>query len=253
MKRLRQYLNNEFQSMQGWCIPQLWQSIEAICDFQKKHGIDGPIAEIGVYHGKFFIGLALSKESHQNNYAIDVFDLQQFNLDFAGKGDLEIFKANLDKLKVKTKIVKADSLSLSEDDIKKILKVSEGFSMFSVDGCHLPEHTVVDFQTAMKLTKKEGIIFIDDYNNPNWPGVQEGISKLFFNSYPTFVPLSFSCNKLAMCHYSYHDQYLKYIHAHVKKNFPQTRLKVVKRFGYDSLTIKPNFQSTDYLVAQPGA
>jgi hypothetical protein len=80
---LAHYLNNDFSSVQGWCIPHLWQSLWPLREAMRKQGKDGPVAEIGVYHGKFFIGLVKTMEAPRHNYAIDVFDLQQFNLDGA--------------------------------------------------------------------------------------------------------------------------------------------------------------------------
>ncbi|MGK8235126.1 hypothetical protein ACLGGT_13250 [Roseovarius sp. MS2] len=78
---LNAYLQTGIHKVDGWCIPQLWQSIWPL---RQAIGA-GPIAEIGVFEGKFFIGLAKCfAENRHDSVAIDVFDLQQFNLDGAG-------------------------------------------------------------------------------------------------------------------------------------------------------------------------
>lgn len=250
---LRRYLENDFANIQGWCIPQLWQVIEPLDAIQRELGVRAPIAEIGVYHGKFFIGLLKTKNVDRGNFAIDVFDMQRFNLDGAGAGDLAIFKQNLDLCNVAESEVtfhRADSTTLRAPELAAIReKCGGGFSMFSVDGCHLAEHTINDVKIAMDLTIPEGIIMVDDYYNANWPGVQEGVCKLFLTSSPMFIPLAYSCNKLFLCHFGYHQQYFKKVLEHVKSNFPTSRCKIVKRFGYDTISVMPDLNKAEYITA----
>lgn len=243
--KLSTYLQN-INKVKGWCNPELWNCIEPIDIFQRENNITGPIGEIGVYHGKFFIGLALTKFEEVGHVAFDVFDLQEFNLDNAGEGSLEELKNNCELNSLKYfDTVTVDSLRITDEILDKY---NNKFSLFSVDGCHMKEHTVNDLQVAMKLTKKEGIIFIDDYYNPNWPGVQEGITKYYLNNLPDFVPLLFTCNKLFLCSLSLHQNYLTNIHEFLKNNYPESRVKLVERFGYKSLTVIPNWKLGKYII-----
>ena len=242
---LKCYLDDHFDDVEGWCIPHLFQCITACREYQAEIDLQAPIAEIGVYHGKFFIGLAAVSGASAGHHAIDVFDLQQFNLDGAGKGNLEKFENNLKKCGYEEnqyKIFRTDSMTISRKEIDAVRENTDLFSFFSIDGCHMVEHTINDIRIALELTDPRGIILVDDYNNPNWPGVQEGVSKLYFNEAPVFVPLIFTSNKLFLCHISYQRSYLKYIFEYVSKNFPSTRIKKVKRFGYETLTITPNYK-----------
>lgn len=245
MEEVRTYLEGKFAEVQGWCIPQLWQSIQPIDEIQRKNGIEGPICEIGVYHGKFFIGLMKTKQA-ANNVAIDVFSMQRFNLDGAGVGNLKIFRENITASGASVEDVhflERDSMAIDRRDIEAIRDLSGGgFSMFSVDGCHTLVHTINDTRIAMELTRPGGVIFIDDYYNPNWPGVQEGICKLYLTETPRWAPLVASCNKLILCHISYHAEYLKYLTEFIQANFPDTRTRPVARFGYDNLTALPDVQ-----------
>ena len=247
---LRQYLSNEFATVQGWCIPHLWQSLWPLRQAVIAQGGAGPVAEIGVFHGKFFIGLVKTMGAPQHNHAMDVFDLQQFNLDKAGEGNAAKFKENMARTGIvesAVTMVKTDSMWLGRADADRIRAETGGFSMFSVDGCHLAEHTINDMNFAIEVTKPQGIIFVDDYYNADWPGVQEGVAKYYLNNTARFVPLYYSCNKLVLCNLSYHKIYLDAVGASVRKHFPETRVKAVKRFGFDTLTITPNYKSQDYL------
>ncbi len=243
MEELRAYLEGPFKKVEGWCIAHLWQAIEPLRSAMKGWGPDAPVAEIGVFHGKFFIGLVKTMQAAASNTAIDVFDLQQFNLDKAGEGDLARFHANLAMCGVPSEAVtavRADSMSLARYQVEDIRRSSGGYSMFSVDGCHLVEHTINDIHIAMELTLPHGIIFVDDYYNANWPGVQEGVAKLYLTESPRFVPLLFTCNKLFLCNISHHGRYLRAVTEHVRQHHPTTRIKSVRRFGYDTLTLTPN-------------
>jgi hypothetical protein len=242
-RAVQTYLDGHFKNVQGWCLPQLWQVINPLANELHAKGIRNPIAEIGVYHGKFFIGLAITMGARRN-YAIDVFSMQQFNLDKAGRGNLDIFLTNASRAGLDFGAVVAlerDSTAIRSEESDRICAETGGFSMFSVDGCHLVEHTVNDTRIAMRMTVPEGLIFVDDYNNPNWPGVQEGISRMFFFETPVFVPLIVTCNKLILCHISHHAAYLDAVRASLKAEFPQTGVKLVRRFGYDTLTVSPRF------------
>ncbi len=247
--KVENYLRGSFRDIEGWCIPHLWQTIGGIQKIQEELDVVGPVAEIGVYHGKFLIGLINTKET-QKNYAIDVFSMQQFNLDGAGLGNLEKFKSNVAASSCDLNtitIMERDSLSLTTQDLTDIRANTGGFSMFSIDGCHTVQHTISDTKVAMELTASGGIIFVDDYNNINWPGVHEGICKLYLTDNPLFVPLAATCNKLILCHLSFHAQYLDRLKNYLSEEFPNTKIKEAARFGYDAISVIPDMASDDYL------
>jgi hypothetical protein len=234
------YLSDGIHRVSGWCVPQLWQSIWPVAQLIG----DGPVAEIGVFEGKFLIGLTKTFGTDAQNMgtAIDVFDMQQFNIDGAGVGKLDVLKTNLDSHGVGSEnmhYVKADSLALTARDTDTFLDRTGQAVFFSVDGCHEVVHTVNDIEFAMSVTANRGLIAVDDYTNPNWPGVQEAVAKMYLMRDFVFVPLVVTCNKMLLCSYSYHAAYLQAIHSYIEENHPTTRMKRVKRFGYDSLTVMP--------------
>jgi hypothetical protein len=252
MEAVAQYLSTTFVQTEGWCSPHLWQAIQPLSDFQNSKGVTNPIAEIGVYHGKFFIGLMKTRPGG-THYAIDSFGKHVANLDRAGDGDLEILKVNIAMAGEDLNSVvflQCDSMSITHGEIDTIRAITGGFSMFSVDGCHIAAHTINEFRIAMELTIPEGIIFVDDYCNPDWPGVQEGMAKLYFHDDPRFIPLLFTSSKLVCCHISHHRTLLNLVKSFVEQNFPDTTIKAVRRFGYDTLNLYPNRKTAKYLAAK---
>ncbi|MCP4308018.1 MAG: class I SAM-dependent methyltransferase [bacterium] len=237
------YLSGQFSRVKGWCGPHLWNVIQPLHEYQQAVGVKGPIAEIGVFHGKFFIGLALTKKGEGVHTAFDVFDMQRFNLDGAGKGDLKSFQSNLREAGLGEGVVdirKVDSMALTRREIERIGEERGQFSMFSVDGCHMAEHTMNDFRIAMELTSPGGVIYVDDYLNLDWPGVQEGLAKLYLNDCPRFVPVAYTSNKLVTCRISFASDVFKHLRDSVMESFPSCRVKTVRRFGYECLNVKPD-------------
>lgn len=234
------YLSTGIHTVNGWCIPQLWQTLWPL---YQEIG-DGPVAEIGLFEGKFFIGLCKTFGVNATNRAaaIDVFDLQQFNLDGAGVGKLDVVKRNLTAHGIAedaVEFVQADSLALTQRDADRLVSEIGQFHFFSVDGCHEVVHTVNDIEFAMSVTANHGIIAVDDYTNPNWPGVQEAVARMYLNRDFRFIPLVVTCNKLLLASYSYHRAYLHAIGAYLREAHPETRMKHVKRFGFETLTVQP--------------
>lgn len=241
-ERLSEFISGPFDKIPGWCSPYVFQLVQPIFDFQRSIGFYAPICEIGVFKGKFFAGLLKASGVAHSHYAIDVFDLQQFNLDYAGAGNRKEFRDNIalsGEDPENVTCIERDSTTFRSGDLIKIREAVGGFSAFSVDGCHLVEHTINDIRVAMELTADEGVIFVDDYYNPDWPGVHEGVCKLFQASTPVYVPLAYTSNKLAMCHVGYHQRYLDYLDRFVTYHFPQTAIKKVKMFGYQVLVLTP--------------
>lgn len=237
-KELSTYLKAGFADVQGWCSAGLCRVASICAEIQAMHGIEGGVGEIGVHHGKFLIALALLKPD-QPSVAIDVFDMQALNVDGSGKGNKEIFLENFRRHAGERKVytVTGDSMQLTPDRIHAITGPVDPMSMFSVDGCHTAEHTLNDLLIAEQMTGSGSIIFIDDYYNPNWPGVQEGIAKYFFTHPVRYVPLCFAFSKLLLVDIAYHERYLKRLEPRLKA-IDNWATKRVRRFGWDNLTVR---------------
>ncbi|WP_395543318.1 class I SAM-dependent methyltransferase [Neotabrizicola sp. sgz301269] len=241
-RRLKDFLNGPFPQIEGWCNPYIFQLLQPIAEFQRSIGLAAPICEIGVFKGKFFNALVKTSPLREGHHAIDVFDLQEFNLDYAGAGNLKAFKDNIilsGEDPEKMVFIERDSTTFRRRDLDVIRDRVGGFSIFSVDGCHLAEHTINDIRIAMDLTADAGVIFVDDYFNPSWPGVHEGVCKLFHTDAPLYVPLAYSANKLALCHIGYHRRYLNYLSDFIGQRYSGVQIKKVSQFGYESLVLLP--------------
>jgi hypothetical protein len=244
--RLEEYVAHGAQGLGGGVVrPEFWAIVRSLADLQARDGVDGPVAEIGVHHGRIIIGLMLIKRSASKSLAIDLFDLQQFNLDHSGKGDLEIFRRNVEEHygdPDAVGIVKGDSLSLGMGDLADIHREYAKFSIFSIDGGHTAEHTYHDLEIAAELTAHGGIVLVDDYYNHNFPGVQEGVCKWFFDRISRFAPLCFAGGRLFLCDIAHHKPYLDEVR---RFSAPGVRVVRARRFGWETVTVAPDKRAAD--------
>lgn len=239
LEDLERYLSEGFHKVQGWVSEPIWEVLAFLDHCQRQRDVRGGVCEIGVHHGRFFFGLQALKSDEEFAVAIDVFDQQEFNLDGSGKGNKEIFLANAKSYSTDASRVlalQADSLTLRKWDVAQIRERYGRFSLFSVDGGHTSRHALHDFNIAQELTSPGGLIIVDDYNNPSWPGVQEGIAEAFILERPTFVPLLCGMNKLILTDIGHHESFLKSLTDYFEQ-FPEARPKLCPRYGWNSLTL----------------
>ena len=236
--RFRKYMTEDSASVEGWVGNRLIDSLEAIGRLQNDSGIVGSAAEIGVYRGKFAIGLSWLLRDNEEFCAIDIFDEQWMNIDRSGSGAaLGLFKKNWDAYAnpdTRLVIEQNDSMSLNNWSMDRIFSQVKPVRLFSVDGGHTSEHVVNDIKIAMRYLARGGVIIVDDYLNPHWPGVHEGVAKFMFFETPSIQPFCYHQNKLYMSSITYAQSYLDCLKTSCAK---PGQSKVAKMFGFDVLVI----------------
>src|SRR6266568_1337598 len=134
------YLRDGIQKVDGWLNRSTATYLGALEVLQRELGIDGDVCEIGVYHGKSFLCLALGLPAHQRAFAIDLFEDQHLNVDGSGRGNRGILEQNLARWGGGDNVVimKADSTAL---DTQGFFDAGPRFRLFSVDGGHTTDIT----------------------------------------------------------------------------------------------------------------
>jgi hypothetical protein len=239
---LDSYLTSGFEQVEGWCSIRVFDFLRYISSVHKQRQITGGACEIGVHHGKFFIGLHNLTGDNELSLAIDVFEDQHLNIDGSGKGDLEKFKNNLSLFthrQESIQIMKKDSLTLSLKDFFDIEEKFGKFRFFSIDGGHTKQHTINDFKIAEQLVCGGGLVIVDDYLNQDWLGVCEGIAHLFLLDAPRLSPFMIGYGKLLFTTFSFHKEYFQ-----LAANFVQSRtangesFKLIQMYGHNVISWK---------------
>ena len=141
---LQSYLRCKIYSINGYLKSLDARLIVALAAWQTSNKIVGGLAEIGVHHGKLFFLLALSRQAGETSLAIDLFEDDEMNSSTRFGGRSRAFSthaANLNVTFKSTEVQKADSLTLTSDDIlSRVGRVR----IFSVDGGHLYHHVAHD-------------------------------------------------------------------------------------------------------------
>lgn len=160
--------------VRGWVDPESLDVLKVVRDAQDAAGVTGSVAEIGVHHGRLFIGLQLLVPAGTPAVAIDLFDNQAENTDGSGRGDRARFEANVrhwgDWSAARVHAVNSQDVSASD-----LAAWAEGpIRLFSVDGGHTADLVASDLRLAEAALVEGGVIAVDDVFNPEWPGVVDG-------------------------------------------------------------------------------
>ena len=183
------------RTVQGWVEPQTLDILRTLAEAQDHQGVSGAVAEIGVHHGKLFIGLQLLNQPGAPALAVDVFGDQDLNVDQSGRGDLRRFEANVRRWSDWSSVVvkQEDSARLSGDDVRKL--VEGPVRLFSVDGGHTEEIVHHDMTTVEQALAPGGIAIADDVFNTEWPGVSVGTLR-YLDTGGALVPFAIGFNKV---------------------------------------------------------
>lgn len=174
---LRYFLDAGHQSISGWIEPGALTTTLVFSAMQRSLGVAGHICEIGIHHGRYAIALSHLRRLGERTVAIDVFEQQELNVDFSGKGDYNIFMSNVETWlgdDDDVTVLKRDSLSLTCEEI--LIAAKGRVRLFSIDGSHTYGHTLNDLHLAEGVISEGGIVIVDDFFNPAWPGVPDAIA-----------------------------------------------------------------------------
>lgn len=217
------WLGHRFVS--GWLEPEVLTILRVLDSAQRSKNISGAVAEIGVHHGKLFVGLSLLQRNDEYSVAIDLFGDQIFNIDRSGKGDLARFQNNVRRWASLERVVihQGDSTGLQVDELSKLARTDIRF--FSVDGGHTDSIVLSDMKLAEATASSGGIVIADDVFNQYWPGVMTGTLRyLNENGGGRLVPFAIGFNKVFFSFPSYAEYYRSIL----RRRFQDRYLVLVK-------------------------
>ncbi len=183
-----------FQRIEGWFSYDAGLMFMAYNQLIRGAGIAGDVLEIGVYHGLSSIAVAALRGPGRKLYAIDLFEELQSNEAY-GSGasyrkffeqNIQSFYASLDFL---VTIAQASGQLKAEE-------FPRTFSFCHVDGGHSSEETFDDLKFASDILLPGGLLALDDYFNPQHPGVCEGAVEFLRRQEGVLKPLAIGFNKV---------------------------------------------------------
>lgn len=226
------YLADGMPLVQGWLKPGAARAIRRLGLWQAARGVAGHVGEVGIHHGKLFLLLALLRRAGERAVAIDVFARQDLNPDRSGHGDRAVFEGHARRFLGGLEgvvIHETDSLLLHGADLAGD---SGRFRLWSVDGCHMAGHARSDLELAFDTLAPGGVVVLDDFFHPEWPGVTEAALGLLADR-RDIAPVAHGCNKLFLVHAADRDATLRFFLDEVLPGC--TKAKEVSLRGWDCL------------------
>lgn len=237
--RLENYLSNGFSQVEGWLDRDVIWLLDKFQAVHDEHNVEGGFAEIGVHHGRLFFALANCARPGELGVAIDIFSDQFLNVDKSGSGNRQIFEAGLQQYcHHDGPILIFQMESLCPEAGKALSNVNSGFRVFSIDGGHTFQHVINDIALAEKHLVNGGLVLVDDFCNPGWPGVTEGVV-VYFRNGGSLVPVCSTGNKLFLTTLSYQRAYIAAVSRWTSPLKGKAhRVRTVKLCGHDYIDFK---------------
>ena len=185
-----------FDTIPGWFSPDACLMFMAYHQLLAESGVDGDVLEVGVHHGLSAIGLAALRADGRRFVAVDLFeDLQDQNVSRSGSGSRIRFLEHMGQfhhdLSFLTTIA-AQSHTLSAD------RLGRTFTFCHLDGGHSAGEAYRDLELAVAISQPGGLVALDDYFNPAFPGVGEAAVRFAIEHPGALRPVAIGFNKVLL-------------------------------------------------------
>jgi hypothetical protein len=190
---LHSYLE-AFKTIEGWFSYDAALLFMAYNELISRSGIAGDVLEIGVHHGLSAIAAASLRGDGSRFYAVDLFEkMQNQNVSNSGSGHRGTFESNLKRFHPDTSFLHVIS---GPSTVLSAAKLGIRFSFCHIDGGHSREETFHDIRLCNSLLMAGGILALDDYFNPQYPGVSEGAVQFMLGHPDALRPLAIGYQKV---------------------------------------------------------
>jgi predicted O-methyltransferase YrrM len=176
---------NRVKAVPGWFTYDDAAHFTLVLRMQTAAGIRGDILEIGPYHGRSTAILAGALVEGERLTAVDPFQ--------SG----EVYVANPPTPERLLSNVTAANPGLKADAVEIIAAYSteleladdRRFRFVHIDGSHERDVVLHDLTMTERHLLPGGVVVLDDYDHPDWPGVTEAISD-FRKEHPEFTEVA---------------------------------------------------------------
>ena len=187
---LNGFLKNE-NDLEGWFFPPDMLSLAVLNDIHSQSKIKGNIVEIGVYKGKSFSFLSHLIKENETLFGYDTFPEDYYE---STKLALEKYGAS-----VKFELIKADTSELNDDDIKAKID-GKVIRILHIDAGHEYHEVLHSLLSFSPYVMDAGIIVMDDYQDPEFPGIEAAVLDFCQIDKPRrFIPFFSGRNKIYLC------------------------------------------------------
>lgn len=231
------YISTTMETIGGWLSADEAAIFCLVDEVQKEQGIEGWLAELGVWQGRGALLMHFLRRPREALYAIDIFDLRSKS--HSHFNDPEIFLNNCRRLGADKdlSIVKTDTAATPE--MLGSALPPRGCRLFHVDGGHEYASVKHDMMFAASVLAEGGVLSCDDVFSNKFPGVTQAlIEMLQFN--PQLAPFALSGKKAWITTRTH----AKIYHTHILQRFDGVKFRQSKFMDWPTLILT--------LASQPG-
>jgi hypothetical protein len=156
--------------VEGWLSEHGARALVACLSAQERHNVVGSLAEIGVYHGRTFIGLTFAARPNERILGVDIFE-------FEGRSFRATFDRNIEgyvpaSRRAQIVIEHRDSRDLYQSWRDAL---GQPARFVHLDGNHVRGYVQFDFSLAASYLAPGGLIVCDDLFSEHFPDATTGI------------------------------------------------------------------------------
>ena len=218
---LQKFLSGE-NDLEGWFYPQDMISLVLLDQFHKAFNIRGEICEVGVFKGKSLSFFSHCIRDNEKLYGYDFFQEDYY----------ECTEQALKKhgAEVNIELIKANTSELSIEDIRNKMN-RKGIRILHIDAGHEYHEVLHSLLSFSPNVVDSGIIVMDDYQDPEFPGIESAVLDFCEIDRPKrFVPFYSGGNKIYLCSYQLASRYQ--IHMLTNPSLKnKSRLSIVRDFS----------------------
>lgn len=197
---LKHFIDNDLYRIKGFMHPVDAMAFSAILNYQAQINVSGPVAEIGVFHGRSFALMAASARPGERSLGLDLFDID---------GQLDSVQNTLRRLHLSRSNVNLITCDSTEVTRAQLIAWTNGpVRFFSIDGGHEYATVLSDASLALTGIGDGGVIAFDDFFNPQYPDLTRAVLDFLHEHMDRLVPFAITRNKLYVCRPSHYERYV---------------------------------------------
>ena len=167
--RMATYFSSERKQVRGFLTDGAAAVMIAVLKLQAEQGIFGHMAEIGTYHGKTFIGLALALRNEERLLGVDIFEERGSDFEPSLRANYRAFGIPDEKIRLH----RGPSTGLNIPQWQALVQGPARF--IHVDGDHTRKAVYHDLTLAASSLVPGAVILVDDVFHPWFPDVTLGL------------------------------------------------------------------------------
>lgn len=206
---IRKFIFRDLQTVEGYIDPPDALVFLSLLKAQTERGLNGGIAEIGVYYGRTYFLFRKISGKRGRILAIDLFDIEQ--APGGAETQYSRFIDNGRRLGLpidEDLVIRRDSARVQADEIVGKIGYAR---FFSIDGGHMLHHVTADSRLAADSLADHGIIAFDDTFNPAWPEVTVGLADFLRQREGTFSAFCMTKYRTYVCRSQFYEFYCNVI------------------------------------------